>query len=679
MRALGQGPIRFTFGVFAAAAVAAVLLLMSSGPTTTEATCLLPTVDPCVENSTDYTYSASVASAAPGADRTLTTVYSVPDAIVDPNDWGNINFGALTTFDPAATVMQGCNRTPNGSGFATTNSAGGDCLTAGGSVGTLVSDTTLGTLGSLCFLTFAITFNFYSVALPSFLDSADAPVADVYDSWNLAYTQPQGSDNRFERWGANTAIGVGGGAVIDKVGPEATNDNVFIKNYPKFLLDVFQDAGGTPVIPLALYGSETFVAGSTDVMLYLAIFDEGQLASEFSPPNPAGRATSNLGFASATILQDPSAFSASPSSISAFCATTSTTVLNGTVGGKSRATNPAAGTHFNLAWAASQRDLDNDGVENALDTCVTQKNTGGSPRKSGNNPDGDMLDAVCDTVANGFLGPATSDGTQSTDAGWYNTQDTCPMITNPAQGSAEISVAGSIAKAYAAGVADDGGPVSDGIGDECDSEIGAKVYTYNDLATTITPSDTVANGRWAARGMVAPICYGSPPDDADGDGYCASDTDAFDGNVGQNALKHNAWTTDSDIKGVLGTTGTLGSGSWDTDSAGSDPLIGGDGVGDFGYDSDWLETYLGTDARQACSLSSTLSDEPLDAWIFDTNDDGKATLGDVLAIAPVWLQVATTPAHKRFDWNGDGSVGLSDVLSIAPVWLKKCVPIVQPQ
>ncbi len=661
MRALGLVPTRFIFSVFGAAAVAVVLLLMSSGPTTTEAACLVAPTDPCVENSTDYTYTASVSDTTPGANRQLTTVYSVPSAITDPESEGNINFAALLTFDPAATMTKGCNITPNGGGFVTAHTNGGTCLTAGDSVGTLTSDTTLGTLGSLCFTTFTIVFNFYSVALPNNL-------ADPDSSTNLAWTQPQGSDNRFSNWGAGSPIGVGGGSTIDGT-PEATANNVFIKNYPQYLLDVFRDAGGTPVVPLAVYGAETFVAGTTNVMLFLVIFDEGQLASAFSPPNPLGRATSNLGFASATTLQDPSAVSASPSSISAFCATTSTTVLNATVGGTPRATNPAAGTHLNLAWAASQRDLDNDGVENALDTCVSQKNTGGSPRHSGNNADGDMLDAVCDP------NPGSNDGIQFSDSGWYNTQDTCPLISNPSQGSAEV--ASGLAAAYVAGAADDGGPPSDSIGDECDSEIGPLSVTYNGLVHTITPSDTVANGRWAALAFVAPICYGQT--DADGDGYCKEDTDAFDTAVGDNAIKHNAWTTDTDLNVVLGKTSTLGSGSWDTDAAGGDPIAGGDGIGDAGYDSDFLETYVGIDARQPCSLSSTLSDEPLDAWLYDTNDDGKATLGDILAIAPFFLQAATTDGHKRFDWNADGSVSLGDVLSIAPVFLKKCVPVVQPQ
>ena len=65
--------------------------------------------------------------------------------------------------------------------------------------------------------------------------------------------------------------------------------------------------------------------------------------------------------------------------------------------------------------------------------------------------------------------------------------------------------------------------------------------------------------------------------------------------------------------------------------------------------------------------------------MFDVNSSGTATLGDVLAISPFFLALASTDAARRFDWNVDGFVSLSDVLSISPVFLNKCVPVVAPQ
>ena len=94
---------------------------------------------------------------------------------------------------------------------------------------------------------------------------------------------------------------------------------------------------------------------------------------------------------------------------------------------------------------------------------------------------------------------------------------------------------------------------------------------------------------------------------------------------------------------------------------------------------DRLETYLGIDARQACSQTATLDDEPLGSWIFDINDSQTATLGDVLAVAPFFNLSASTDGAKRHDWNGDGFVSLSDVLAISSVFNNKCLPLVAPQ
>lgn len=631
------------------------------------------------ETSFNVSSIVAVTDTTPGAARATSSIFSVPHP-------GNINFDTLITFDPAASMARSCNidlAGGDGRADAYDGNADGDADDGGAeSEACLVSSTLAGTLGlslligifnSDCTFPLAVGFDLFAIPLPD-------DVTDPRASSNLAYPQPEGTPDRFARWGT-TPIAAFGGTPVAYTGEKADPDNIAFNNYPEFLLDLYDadgPAGGSkPLVPHAVYGGISNVGGLQAVPIYIVTFEPGALAAEFDAPNPLGRATANLGYASQTVLNDPTAQLPSPSSASAICSTTLLMGLNATVAGVPRATNPAAGTHFNLAWAASLRDLDNDGIENALDTCPLDVNINGDPRAAGSDPDGDMLDGVCDTVANGFLGdcanPSCYDGGGATDPDWYNTQDNCPEDVNPAQLDSELAL--GIGPGYASGRADDGGPLRDNLGDVCD--VGTAAVTYNGIQYPSLPlSSTVANGRWQARALVTPICYGAT--DADGDGYCASDTDAFDAAIGDNAFKHNAWTTDADISSVLGATSTIGAGSWDTDAAGGDTLSG-DGIGDAGYDSDFLETYIGTDARQPCSLSASLSDEPLDAWVFDVNDDQKATLGDVLAIAPVFLQTATTPAHRRFDWNVDGSVSLSDVLAMAPVFNKTCVPVVQPQ
>ncbi len=609
------------------------------------------------ESSFDVSGTVSVTSTSPGAARSTTTTITVPHP-------GNINLASLITFDPAGTTTQTCNSGLVG-GLATTHTASGPCLRATDLAGSVSLDTRIGILNDACTQSLVVEFDLFAVPTP------DTP-ANPRGSGNIAYTQPEGTADRFARWGTSP-IGAGGGSPVVYGVEKATADNIAFKNYPEFLLDLFDAdgpaGGGDPRVPLAVYGGISKVSGDS-IPVYIVVFEPGALAAEFDEPNPLGRATTNLGYASQTVLSDPTATAASPGAVRAFCSTSVATTLSATVGGVTRATNPGAGTHFNLAWAASLRDVDNDGIENGLDTCPFTRNTDPYPRTAIGDPDGDLIDAACDP--DGIGDTTTNAGSDVDSDTWPNLQDSCPQTANAGQSESELAL--GVAPGYTAGRADDGGPLSDSLGDACDS--GTLAVTYNGLAyPALALSSTVANGRWQAKGLVVPLCYGGT--DADGDGYCAGDTDAFDAAVGDNAIKHNAWTTDADINTVLGATGTASAGSWDTDGGGAD--TGVDAVPDLGYDSDWLETYIGIDARQPCALSTTLSDEPLDSWIFDVNDDQKATLGDVLAIAPVFLQTATTDAHRRFDWNGDGTVSLSDVLSIAPVFLKTCWPVVPPQ
>ena len=92
------------------------------------------------------------------------------------------------------------------------------------------------------------------------------------------------------------------------------------------------------------------------------------------------------------------------------------------------------------------------------------------------------------------------------------------------------------------------------------------------------------------------------------------------------------------------------------------------------------ELFIGTDPNDACADTAMLFDErgpafgePLSPWVYDTNDDGKATLSDVLAVSPSFNKIKPDPDYDpRFDWNTDDRVTLSDVLSISPYFNKFC-------
>ncbi len=93
------------------------------------------------------------------------------------------------------------------------------------------------------------------------------------------------------------------------------------------------------------------------------------------------------------------------------------------------------------------------------------------------------------------------------------------------------------------------------------------------------------------------------------------------------------------------------------------------------------EAFLGTDPTDKCADTSTWFDErgpdfgePLSPWPPDINDDGKMTLSDALAYAPVWNTISGQDANytARYDLNGDGKITVSDVLSMAPFFNQFC-------
>ena len=90
-------------------------------------------------------------------------------------------------------------------------------------------------------------------------------------------------------------------------------------------------------------------------------------------------------------------------------------------------TNPDAGTYNSVVYAVSQRDADDDGIENGLDTCPFDPNVG-DPRISGDGDfDNDGLDAACDPNDDPRAGGTNSD--EDLD-GVLNRADNCPLVPN---------------------------------------------------------------------------------------------------------------------------------------------------------------------------------------------------------------------------------------------------------
>jgi Thrombospondin type 3 repeat len=596
------------------------------------------------------------------------------------------NFSSVITFSPpGTTITPGCSVTP-------VSSCGAGTLPAGTKIGGLHSEENLGLANGACNTTVSVDFVLYSVALPN-------NTSNPRLSTNIAWPRQPGDSHEFNGWTTGTTTNttpLAGGTVPANVnGINAIGTADAIQNYPSYLLNVFSASpGGAPIIPTAVYGGMTLVAGADWIPLYFVQFKDTDVPALNALGGGLHISQQVEGAPSVSVLVDPSA-AASPSSITDYCTGNLgnpgggdlliTTMLLGTSpDGKVRATSPATGgtctgtalnpstepgcnaygltcpsaslgvqcTKFVTTYTSSQRDLDQDGVENQLDTCPTVPNISGDPR--------DVLSQSANGADNGIDGACSSGLPVSNDVdgdGFMNRQDNCPTVNNPSQTESELGV-----------IQADNGP-SDGMGDACDLGT-VSVAQNNNLTGTHAPNLTinlggtslsVAHGRYIAKTLINPKCFGQTPAggvDADHDGYCSTEESPVPAGSDNDPARHKAWN-------IL----MRQSNSGDTD---------GDGV------SDAMETYLGTDATHSCAQTGYQSagvthanDEgPVDNWAFDFNDDGAAGQGDILQYSsannnsPFLKEVTAAPGSSgvpmtRFDLNNDGMIDMSDVLQFA--------------
>jgi hypothetical protein len=535
----------------------------------------------------------------------------------------HLNFSNVTTFAPNATTI-----TP------------GTTLATSAKVGGLQSLTNLGLLNSECNNAITVDFIFYNVALP---DNPGNPRA----STNIVYPRAEGQSDRYGRWEAvpgsvNPTDNVTDVAPLDG---RADGNTSSITNYPSYLLDTFDpdfipggaDGPANPILPIAVYGGLTNVVGNW-VPLYFAQFAGGALVPI---GGAAGGFVAAMGQPNVSVLNDPTIITAAPSSITDFCSSlNTTTVLLGTVpaggpgAGQVRATNPAvAGTYFSTQYVASLRDLDQDGWENALDSCP--QNISADPTDGLNTGDADAegLMDPCDPSAN--VGDTDEDND-----GFENRQDICP--------NSAVAGNNSEAEVGTGAPANDDGPVSDSMGNPCDA--GVVSATINNRLISFTLSTTVGNGRYHAQTNNDPICFGGI--DADGDGYCTTNDTGQDANV----FRHNAWS-----------------------GAYAAPLLQQDTDGD-GF-SDARETYFRTERTKACQqnpqfpvVTGGLNDEtPFDNWPMDFDDNQISNTADVgQYVSRLGLQVNVAVNGFRYDLNHEGIITSVDVGNFVAVLGRRC-------
>ncbi len=375
------------------------------------------TFDPILE--------ASLADPTPGATSDIATEFNL--------NKGDANFGAVGGFiDPGIKVPK----------F--------EDLPIAAWVGDLAATATLGLLNAACSAPLQFEFNFYNASTDNSPGNVITPPPVINPT-----TQQPTPDRLNVLAGDQNHNGLRDG----------------IEQYPSFLNELFKDPStGAPIKPWARYIGYTTPPFRSDVGLTVTlqtlIFTPGtklSAAFDFDP---------RLGFVSVSVLLDPSA-AATKSPVTDFCspllAATNTYGVSkdnpSTTAVEPPTTvrqNPAGNATLNfVTFATSQRDADDDGLENSFDTCPFQTNLE-DPRSPQGNPDQDGIDAVCDPAPADVCYPgATGSGSLDCDGdGWLNRGDNCPLVPNADQADDDLPPGAN---------APDGGGRLDGIGRACDT------------------------------------------------------------------------------------------------------------------------------------------------------------------------------------------------------------------
>jgi len=351
------------------------------------------------------------------------------------DDPEQVNFGAVIGFTPPEWAV------PQGT-----------TIPIGAVVGTLASNATLGLINAQCATSLQVNFTFVNASINT------SDTIDTRPPGHPKNAQPLHDD-------VSPANGIPDGA----------------DHYPQMLNELFP--GLTPWA--RLFGSTTIPAADNEpVILSFVIFKPGTKVSDLIDLDPA------LGYPSVTVLQDPTVPPA-PSAITDFCSPleSKTTIFGVTQdnpntaaneGGTPYRTNPGNGAYNFVSYSASQRDADNDGIENSMDPCPNTPDPDWDPRlsyldpsypkdsegKSAGDKDRDGIPNSCDNFPDSAKDP-TVPGSTFSDAdadGFANRGDNCPQVRNGED--VDISIRNQLDEDdFPAGRAARG----DGIGNACDT------------------------------------------------------------------------------------------------------------------------------------------------------------------------------------------------------------------
>jgi Thrombospondin type 3 repeat len=355
---------------------------------------------------------------------------------------------------------------------------------------------------------------------------------------------------------------------------------------------------------------------------------------------------------------------------------------------RSKNTPTAQPTRF-YQYVVSQRDYDNDGHENYLDTCHSDPNPNWDPRASnvlsGGDNDGDGLPAIC-----GDSNDASSNSDEDSDL-WQNRHDSCPAVANATPGGGAGIAPNTLQWDQDVPLGQpvpDGGPHADDIAPACD-------IASESCAGCPALTPTGANGHYHATAAAQTICIGTgtaecnsaPTADADGDGVVnARDTCinganlpfVFPGPNGADTLtvNANASTTTIAVDSTLGFT------------QGS-PIVIGDPLESLRYivGSPTATTISFTPAlTNAHQVGDPVAQVSHAQSLRDLNNDGFSDISDISLLTGVFGSQGGDPANDgagddgvpgyqgRYDLNYDSFVDISDISHMTGVFGATCGP-----
>ncbi len=376
-----------------------------------------PTFDPCG--------LLAVSDSSPGANSDIVSTFGVGigsdcQAIpTDPSDPPDLQYGATVNFTPPQWGIYRDADMPDGAHVAT-----------------LSSIAMLGLIGGACSNRLFPEFEMLDATTDMSKQVGFNDPEEEFDPPDTNDTQGNEPDDQFDLGSDGLPLGV--------------------TRYPDYLTRILEGEGGAgdTLQPITRLYGQTKVA-DIDVSLNFVIFEPGTVfrtrAGEIRRTDP------RLGYPSVTVLQatgdpDTEADIEDNNSVSDFCSPlqADTTLFgvskdnpatSANEGGIKVRKNPSDGTYNFVTYAVSQRDADDDGIENMLDPCPFAANPNWDPRIQPGSPASPNLDYHGDDDRDGLpneCDPEPNTASHHDPGGVYdedfdrygNRGDNCPLVPN---------------------------------------------------------------------------------------------------------------------------------------------------------------------------------------------------------------------------------------------------------